>query len=126
MGRRASQQNVSPFTAPRQYLPAVRFRSLGFARYYVRVNSLLVARQWENLPVNFPKPSPVDAGIYRDYVGQHRWRPHGDVDIVSVKDGKLWSRMGKGEDEYLPLGSETFSSALILEASRSCGMRGAK
>jgi hypothetical protein len=69
---------------------------------------LLVARQWENLPVNFRKPSPVDTGIYREYIGQYEWRPHGDVDIVSVKDGKLWSRMGKNEDEYLPLGSDTF------------------
>jgi hypothetical protein len=25
-----------------------------------------------------------------------------------VKDGRLWSQIGKKEDEYLPLGSETF------------------
>lgn len=68
----------------------------------------LVARQWENLPVNFRKPVPVDTSIYRDYVGQYEWRPHGDVDVVSLKDGKLWSRIGKDEDEYLPQGSDTF------------------
>jgi hypothetical protein len=30
------------------------------------------------------------------------------VDDVSVKNGKLWSRFGRDEGEYLPLGAETF------------------
>jgi hypothetical protein len=77
---------------------------------YVKQNGswLLVARQWGNQPVNFHKPVAVDTRVYKDYVGQYEWRPHGDVDIVSVKDGKLWSQFGTDEDEYLPLGSETF------------------
>jgi hypothetical protein len=60
------------------------------------------------LPVNFHKPVAVDASAYKDYVGQYQWRPGDDLDIVSVKDGKLWSQFGKDEDEYLPLGAETF------------------
>jgi ketosteroid isomerase-like protein len=69
---------------------------------------LLIALQWDNIPVNFRQPVPVDASFYKDYAGQYEWRPHGDVDVVSVKDGKLWSRFDKDEDEYLPLGGETF------------------
>jgi hypothetical protein len=34
--------------------------------------------------------------------------PHGDLDVVSAKDGKLWSQFGKDHDEYLPLGAEAF------------------
>ena len=60
------------------------------------------------LPVNFRKPVAVDTGVYKDYVGQYEWRPGDDLDVVSGKDGKLWSRFGKDEDEYLPLGAETF------------------
>lgn len=77
---------------------------------YVKQNGswLLVARQWGNLPVNFRKPVAVDTNVYRDYVGQYEWRPRGDVDIVSVKDGKLWSQFGTDEGEYLPLSSDTF------------------
>lgn len=69
---------------------------------------LLIALQWDDLPVNFRQPIAVDTGVYKDYVGQYEWRPHGDVDVVSLKDGKLWSRFDKDEDEYLPLGAETF------------------
>ena len=77
---------------------------------YVNQNGswLLVARQWGMLPVNFRKPVAVDTGVYKDYVGQYEWRPGDDLDVVSGKDGKLWSRFGKDEDEYLPLGAETF------------------
>jgi hypothetical protein len=69
---------------------------------------LLVARQSRNLPVNFRKPVAVDTANYRDYADEYEWRPHGDVDIVSVKEGKLWSRFGEDEDEYLPLATKTF------------------
>lgn len=69
---------------------------------------LLIAKQWGNLPVNFHKPVGVDTRVYKDYVGQYEWRPLGDVDVVSVKNGKLWTQFGKDEDEYLPLGAETF------------------
>jgi uncharacterized protein DUF4440/uncharacterized protein DUF3471 len=77
---------------------------------YVKQNGawLLVARQWGNLPVNFRKPVAVDTGIYKDYVGQYEWRPLDDVETVFVKDGKLWSQIGKDEDEYMPLGSDIF------------------
>jgi len=77
---------------------------------YIKQNGswLLVARQWGNLPVNFHKPVAVDASVYKDFVGEYESRPGDDLDVVSVKDGKLWSRVGKDEDEYLPLGSDTF------------------
>jgi hypothetical protein len=77
---------------------------------YVKQNGswLLVARQWGLLPVNFHKPVPVESSVYKDYIGQYQWRPLDDVETVSLKDGKLWSQFGKDEDEYLPLGSETF------------------
>jgi hypothetical protein len=81
-----------------------------YTETFVKQNGswLLVAKQWGNLPVNFHKPVAVDTSVYQDYVGQYEWRPLGDVDIVSVKDGKLWSQFGTDEDEYLPLGAETF------------------
>jgi hypothetical protein len=69
---------------------------------------LLVASQWGKLPVNFGKPVAVDTSIYKDYVGQYEWRPLDDLETVFVKDGKLWSQLGKDEDEYMPLGSDTF------------------
>jgi Domain of unknown function (DUF4440) len=73
---------------------------------YIKQNGswLLIARQWNNLPVNFRKPVAVDASAYKEYVGQYEWRPLDPKEIFSVKNGKLWS----DEDEALPLGSETF------------------
>jgi len=77
---------------------------------YVKQNGswLLVARQWGLVPVNFHKPVAVDTTVYKEYVGQYQWRPLDEVETVSVKDGKLWSKLGGDEDEALPLGSETF------------------
>jgi hypothetical protein len=79
---------------------------------YVKQNGswLLVARQWGLLPVNFHKPLAIDTNVYKDYVGQYQWRPLDDVETVSVKDGKLWSRFSKetDDDEYLPLSSDAF------------------
>jgi len=71
---------------------------------------LLVARQWGALPVNFRVPVAADPLSYGDYAGQYEWRPGGPVDDVSVKDGKLLTRLNEeSEDhEYLPLGSGTF------------------
>jgi len=79
---------------------------------YIKQNGswVLVARQWGLLPVNFHKPVAVDTSVYKDYVGQYQWRPLDDVETVSVKNGKLWSRFSKDneDDEYLPLSSDTF------------------
>lgn len=78
---------------------------------YVKQNTtwLLVAKHWGNLPVNFHKPVAVDTGRYEDFVGQYQWRPGDDVESVSLKNGKLWTRFGsEEEEEYLPLGSDTF------------------
>ncbi|HLX83986.1 MAG TPA: DUF4440 domain-containing protein [Terriglobales bacterium] len=83
---------------------------------YVKQNGswLLVARHWNNLPVNFRKPIVVDTSVYRDYAGVYEWRPGDDLETVSVKDGKLWSRIGNDsqigidEDVYLPLAADTF------------------
>jgi hypothetical protein len=69
---------------------------------------MLIARQWGNLPVNFHKPVAVDARVYKDYVGEYQWRPLGKVETLFVRDGRLWSRFPTNEDEYLPLGSDTF------------------
>jgi ketosteroid isomerase-like protein len=69
---------------------------------------LLVARQWASLPINFRKPVAVDTSVYKDYVGQYQSRPLDDVETISLKDGKLWSQSGNDENEYLPLGPETF------------------
>ena len=77
---------------------------------YIKPNGswLLIARHWGRIPVNLRKPIAVDTSIYKDYVGQYVWRPLDDVETLSVKDGRLWSQSGKDEDEYLPLGAETF------------------
>jgi hypothetical protein len=77
---------------------------------YIKRNGswLLIARQWDNMPVNFHKPVAIDTGVYKDYVGQYLWRPGDAGETVSLKDGKLWSSFGKDDEEYLPLGSETF------------------
>lgn len=69
---------------------------------------LLIAQQVSDLPINLRKPVAVDTSVYRDYVGQYQWRPLDDVETVSVKDGRLWSQLGKDQEEYLPLGSDTF------------------
>jgi len=69
---------------------------------------LLVARQWDNMPVNFHKPVTVDTSVYKDYVGQYQWRPGDNVETYSLKDEKLFSDLGGEEEEALPLGSETF------------------
>jgi hypothetical protein len=69
---------------------------------------LLIARQWGKIPVNLRKPVAVDTRVYKDYVGEYLWRPLDDVETLRVKDGRLWSQSGKDEQEYLPLGAETF------------------
>jgi Domain of unknown function (DUF4440)/Domain of unknown function (DUF3471) len=97
-------------TGHEQFTDADIISELRQTETYVKQNGswLLVARQWGNLPVNFRKPVAVDTSVYKDYVGQYEWRAGDDLDIVSVKDGKLWSQLGKDEDEYLPLGPDTF------------------
>lgn len=55
------------------------------------------------------------------FVNQKILRPLDDVEIISVKDGKLWSQVGKdAEEEYFPLGPEHSSSRTIWEASHLC------
>ena len=71
---------------------------------------LLVAEQWGALPINFRKPVTTDAARFKDYVGRYEWRPDGPIDDVSLRDGKLFSRLvGETADhEYKPLGSDAF------------------
>jgi ketosteroid isomerase-like protein len=69
---------------------------------------MLIARQWNRVPVNLRKPVTIDTSNYKDYIGQYVWRPLDDIETLSVKDGRLWSQSGKDADEYLPLGGETF------------------
>jgi hypothetical protein len=97
-------------TGHEQFTDADIISEQRFTETYIKQNGswLLVARQWDNLPVNFHKPVAADTSLYKDFVGEYEWRPDGDLDVVSLKDGKLWSRFGKDEDEYLPLGSDTF------------------
>jgi hypothetical protein len=78
---------------------------------YIKQNGSwrLVAKHWGNLPVNFHNPVAADTSAYKDYVGSYQWRPSGDLETVSLKDGKLWTRFGnEGDEEYLPLSSDTF------------------
>src|SRR5579871_480993 len=92
-------------TAHEQFTDADIISEMRVTETYIKQNGswLLIAKQWGNLPVNFHKPVAVDTSVYKDYVGQYEDRPLSDVDIVSVKDGRLWSRVGKNEEEYLPL-----------------------
>jgi ketosteroid isomerase-like protein len=72
---------------------------------------LLIAAQWDNIPVNFRKPATVDSSHFKDYVGRYEWRQGDVIDTVTEKDGRLWSRFGEDSkelDEYLPAGDETF------------------
>ena len=69
---------------------------------------VLVAVQTGNLPANFRKSAVTGSHNLKDYVGQYEWRRRGEVDVVTLRDGKLWSRFDNDEDEYLPLGSDTF------------------
>jgi ketosteroid isomerase-like protein len=69
---------------------------------------VLIAIQWDNIPVNFRKPVAADPKVYKDYVGQYEWRPGDDVETVYFKDGKLWTQTGGDVDEYLPAGDDTF------------------
>ncbi len=77
---------------------------------YIKQNGswLLIARQWAKIPTNFRKPVAVDTSLYKDYVGQYEWRPLDEVEIVTVKDGGLWTESGKDTEEYLPLGVDSF------------------
>jgi hypothetical protein len=69
---------------------------------------LLIARAWTNLPINLRKPVAVDTSAYKDYVGQYEWRPLDDLETISVKDGRLWTRSGTDVEEYFPLGADSF------------------
>jgi hypothetical protein len=99
-------------TAHEQFTDADIISEQRFTETYIKQNGswLLIARQWGNLPVNFHKPVAVDTSVYSDYVGQYQWRPLDDVETVSLKQNKLWSRFSKDSDEneYLPLSSNTF------------------
>ena len=58
--------------------------------------------------MNFRKPVVSASPNLKEYVGQYEWRPGVETEIVSLNHGKLWSRLDNDEDEYLPLGSDTF------------------
>jgi hypothetical protein len=99
------------FTEHEQFTGADIITEMRATETYVKQNGswLLVARQWGPLSVNLHKPVAVDTSVYKDYVGQYQWRPLDDVETISVKDGKLWSQVGKeAEEEYFSLGPETF------------------
>ena len=69
---------------------------------------LLVAIKWGDLPINHRKPAVVEGRSYTEYLGEYKARPEDDVETVFVKDGKLWSRMGTDQVEWLPAGGDTF------------------
>jgi ketosteroid isomerase-like protein len=98
------------FTEHEQFTDTDLISEMRKTETFVKQNGswLLVASQWGKLPVNFQKPVAVDTSVYKDYVGQYEWRRLGDIDIVSVRDGKLWSQFGGDEEEYLPLSSDSF------------------
>jgi hypothetical protein len=69
---------------------------------------LLVAMQWDNIPVNFRKPVAVDLNTYKDYVGEYESRPNDDIETIFLKGGRLWSKVGEDVAEYLPAGGDNF------------------
>jgi len=77
---------------------------------YVKQNGswLLTAKQWGVLPVNLRKPLAGETRVYSDYVGDYEWRPVVEVETTSVKSGKLWSKIDSFEEEWFPLGVDTF------------------
>ena len=99
------------FTTHEQFTDIDIITEMRETETFVKQNGswLLVARQWGALPINFHKPAAADPGTYKDYIGQLEWRP-GLVDTITVKGGKLWSKMAEDEsaEENLPLGPETF------------------
>jgi len=99
-------------TAHEQFTDTDIITELRHTLTFIKQNGswLLIAEQWGALPVNFRRPAAADPNSYKDYVGQYEWRPGGPVDSVSVKDGRLLTRLNEeSEDhEYLPLAPETF------------------
>ena len=77
---------------------------------YVKQNGfwLLTAKQWGVLPVNFHRAFAGDTRVYKDYVGDYEWRPVVEVETTSVKDGRLWSKIGSFEEEWFPMGADAF------------------
>ena len=77
---------------------------------YVKQNGvwLLTAKQWGVVPVNLRKPLAGETRVFRDYVGDYEWRPVVEVETTSVKDGRLWSNIGSFEEEWFPMGADTF------------------
>jgi len=69
---------------------------------------LLIAIQWGDLAINHRKPAVVEGRSYTEYLGEYKARPEDDVETIFVKDGKLWSRTGTGQGEWLPAGGDTF------------------
>lgn len=53
-------------------------------------------------------PVAINTAVYKDYIGQYAWRPLEDVEIVSMKDGRLWAQSGNEVDGYFPLGNDSF------------------
>jgi hypothetical protein len=68
---------------------------------------LEIASQESELPVNFRKPLPIGSARLVDFAGQYETRP-GEMDIVSVKDGKLWSVSDGEREEYQSGGGDSF------------------
>ena len=69
---------------------------------------LLIAIQWNNLPVNYREPTSGSGGRSNEYVGQYRARPEDEIETISFRDGKLWSQTGEEGAWCLPAGGETF------------------
>jgi len=97
-------------TEHERYNDADIITELRVTESYVKQNGswLLTAKQWGVLPVNLRKPLAGDTRVYRDYVGDYEWRPVDGVETISAKNGKLWSKIGSFEEEWFPLGADTF------------------
>jgi len=97
-------------TEHERYNDADIITELRVTESYVKQNGswLLTAKQWGVLPLNLRKPLAGDTRGYRDYVGDYEWRPADDIETISAKDGKLWSKVGSFEEEWYPLGVDTF------------------
>ncbi|HLV86078.1 MAG TPA: DUF4440 domain-containing protein [Candidatus Sulfotelmatobacter sp.] len=99
-------------TAHEQFTDSDIVTEMRDTQTFVRRNGawLLIAEQWGTLPLNYRKAVTIDSSRLQDFAGRYEWRSGGPVDNVTLKDGKLLTRMtGESEDrEYMPLGSETF------------------
>jgi hypothetical protein len=71
---------------------------------------MAIAIQWSALPINHRKPVSREGRSLQEYVGQYKARPKDDIEMISIKDGRLWSQTGDAGDWCEYAGGDTFFS----------------